>query len=160
MNLSYFRIKLPKEAALERLYKWNEPPKEIIETPYGQAVDDSVGEDGQWKGSCLYMYENKGWTVFEDLSGGFSTMPASVWLSYAENDELVVAGYNDSIPYAELIIITHGVVRKEFLEDISMPEDNVNNGDMYDEINDWTEAAEFVDGDEIVVSEDGTLLIF
>lgn len=97
MNPSYFRIRLNIEKAIERLCLWNDRSyKEKIETEFSKAVDVSVDENGQWKGSCLYVYENEGWTVFEDLSGGYSFIDAEQWKRFAQSDDLVVAGYNDS----------------------------------------------------------------
>lgn len=161
MNPSYFRIKLPMAGAVERLFQWNEKmPKEKIETTFSLAVDKSINESGQWKGSCLYVYEKAGWTVFEDLSGGFVGNSAMSWKAFAQNNDLVVAGYNEEIPYGELIILTNGVIQKEFLEDERLPKDNVNYGGMYSEIKEWIDVASFVDNDEIVYSEHGMVLIF
>ncbi len=161
MNPSYFRIKLPEKIAVERLCRWmDKTPKETIETSFSQSIAHSLDENGQWKGGCLFVYENEGWTVFEDLSGGFSGIPAESWQSLAESDEFMMAGYNNAVPYGELIAITGGVVQKEFLEDLSTPEANVNNGDMFQEVKDWTGAAGVVDDDGIVYSEQGTVMIF
>lgn len=160
MNPSYFRINLPKENAIERLCQWNECDiKERIETAYENVVGVSLDDSGSWKGICLYAYENDGWTVFEDLSGGFATIPAESWMQFAQKDDLVVAGYNDAIMYAELIVITQGVVQKEFLEDVSFPEDNINSGEGYSEIQSWVDVAGFVDDDEYAYSDEGTVLI-
>ena len=62
--------------------------------------------------------------------------------------------------YAELIVITDGVVMKKFLENDDMPEDNVNEGDGVTDIEDWADVAAFVDDDELVDSGEGTVLIF
>lgn len=161
MNPSYFRIKLSKQQAIERLWKWNNTViKERVETDYGDAVDNSLDDNGNWKGSCTYVYENEGWTIFEDLSGGYMAIPAESWLEFAGNDELVVAGYNDAILYGEMVVITQGSVQKEFFEDMDNPEENVNKGNAYSEINSWIDVATFVDDDELVYSESGELLIF
>ena len=47
--------------------------------------------------------------------------------------------------YAELIVITDGVVTKKFLENDDMPEDNVNEGDGVTDIEDWADVAAFVE---------------
>lgn len=74
MNPSYFRIRLNKEKAIERLCGWNgKNIKEKTETQFDDAVSVSIDENGQWKGSCLYVYENKGWTVLK-------TFPADMQL--------------------------------------------------------------------------------
>ena len=58
MNPNYFRIKLPKEKALERRNKWNEEtPKETIETLYSQAVDNAI--------DCIFGI----WHVADTLGG-------------------------------------------------------------------------------------------
>ncbi len=66
MNPNYFRIKLPKEDAVIRLCKYMEgkPFTEEIETTSDKIVQVSVNDQGNWKGSVLYMYENNGWTIF------------------------------------------------------------------------------------------------
>ncbi len=73
MNPSYFRIKVNMKEAVERLCIWNGSDcKEWIETGLSDAVDVSLNENGTWKGTCLYVYEKDGWTIFEDLSGSYS----------------------------------------------------------------------------------------
>lgn len=79
MNPSYFRIKLPIDQAVQRLCGFEgKTPKETILCRPTQAVSHCIDEKKQWKGSCLFVYENKGWTVFEDLSGFYAGMPAKV----------------------------------------------------------------------------------
>jgi len=161
MNPSYFRIKLPKAESIKRLCDWNSKmPKEAIETTLGNAVTVSLNENGQWKGSCLYVYENDEWTVFEDLSGGYSDIPIESWKNFSGNYDLVVAGYNDAVIFAELKIISNGMIQKDFLESMVIPEDDVNIGALPAGIDSWTDVAAFVDDDEIVYSEHGTVLIF
>ena len=95
MNTSYFRIKLSKPEAIERLCSWNGSGwRERLETDFSSAVDLSLDETGQWKGSCLYVYEKNGWTVFEDLSGGYSSLEAEQWKLFAQKDEALFAGSN------------------------------------------------------------------
>ena len=52
-------------------------------------------------------------------------MPAKAWQEFAQQEDFVAAGYNDAILYGELVVITGGVVEKEFLDDWEMPEDIV-----------------------------------
>lgn len=162
MNPAYFRIKLNKEDAIRRLCDWNgRMYKESIQTTYLKAVDVSTDQNGQWKGSCLYVYENNGWTVFEDLSGGYSFIEVDSWKRFAQMDEVLFAAYNDAMLYAEMIAITDGVVIKYFVEDFDMPEENVNEGDGIADIEQWTDVANFMDQDEIYSMEDeGVVLIF
>lgn len=160
MNPSYFRIRLHKEEAIERLCKWNqEEPKERIETEFSQAVDVCLDENGEWKGACLYVYENDGWTIFEDLSGGYSAIPAEEWKEFAKKDDLIVVGYNDAIIYAEMVVISNGIILKEFMEDRDNPEEDVNKGDSPEGIASWIDIAEFMEEDELVFSDQGTVLI-
>ena len=161
MNPSYFRIKLNKDEAIQRLCDWNgRKYKERIETKYSKAVDVSLDESRQWKGSCLYVYESEEWTVFEDLSGGYSFIDIENWKKFAKENELVFAAYNDAILYAEMIMIVDGIVTKYFIEDFDMPEENVNEGDGIAEINNWIDVAKYVDEDDLVYSDTGVVLIF
>ena len=164
MNLSYFRIKLSEEESINRLRNWiGKAPKEVVETNYSNAVDVAC-ENETWKGRAIYVYHNAPWTVFEDLSGSFSDISAENWLQFAEKDSLIVAGYNDAILFAEFITIENGVVIRDFFEDYDNPEDNRNIGILPFEqetpIESWIEVAAFVDDDNIVFSENGSVLIF
>lgn len=161
MNPSYFRIKLNTESAIQRLCDWNgKKYTELIKTKYLKAVEVSINENGQWKGSCLYVYENKEWTVFEDLSGGYSFVDIEDWKKFAKENELIFAAYNDATLYAELIRIVDGVATKYFIEDFDMPEENVNKGDGIADINNWMDVAAFVDNDDLLNYNDGVVLIF
>lgn len=133
MNPSYFRIKTDLESAINRLENWNKKAffeKQQVE--YSEAVDKSLDENGQWKGSCLYAYEEEGWSVF--------------------------AGYNDAMPYGEMIVISGGEVLKEFW-DYPIENDLVNLGDGYPEIESWEDVIDFIEEDDIVYSDEGVLLI-
>lgn len=163
MNPSYFRIKLKKNEAIQRLCDWNGGKyKESIRTDYSNAVKVSIDQNGQWKGSSLYVYQNEDWTIFEDLSGFYSFIDPEGWLKFAEEDEMVFAAYNDAILYAEMIAIVDGVVIKYFLEDFDMPEDNTNKGCGYAGIQSWIDVANFMDHDEYFFdhSDQGIVLIF
>lgn len=161
MNPSYFRIKLKKEEAVARLCEWiGKDYKEKIKVNYLAAVDAALNSNGQWKGSSVFVHENEGWTVFEDLMGAFSFLEPENWKAFAKRDEFVFAAYNDAMLYGELIAITDGVVTKYFLENADIPEDNVNEGDGVADIEDWTDVAAFVDDDGIVDADEGTVLIF
>jgi hypothetical protein len=163
MNPSYFRIRLPKSDAMERFDSWIglpelEPPKVVTLL---KSVDEACDENGHWRGSALYVYEKDGWTVFEDLSGHCGSIPADSWLSFAESDEFVFAGYNDAIGYGELIVIENGTVVREFLYDSDNPEVNINRGELtgssVEPMKSWVEAARFVDDDDLTFSENGLL---
>jgi hypothetical protein len=163
MNPSYFRIRLPKSDAMARFASWFhlpelEPPRVVS---LSDAVDSACDENGRWRGSALYVYENGDWTVFEDLSGHCGSISADSWLSFAEYDAFIFAGYNDAISYGELIVIENGVVVREFLYDADNPEVNVNRGELtsssVEPMESWIEAASFVDDDDLAFSENGLL---
>ena len=120
---------------------------------------DAATDGDDWKGAAVYMYYNEGWTVFEVLSGHFSFISAASWLAFAAGDDVLVAGYNDAILCAELVIIEKGVVKREFMEIADDPEAFLNKGDE-PQAESWLDIASFVDDDDIVYSDTGTLLIF
>lgn len=159
----YFRIRLPLSDAMERFRSWCGQPE--LEPPKLVALSDAVraacDENGHWRGAALYVYENTGWTVFEDLSGQAGGSPADSWLSFAESDDFVLAGYNSAILCGELIVIENGVVVREFGYDCDNPEFNVNRGELtgssIEPLESWVEVAEFVDGDKIAYSDHGLL---
>lgn len=165
MNPSYFRIEIPIDQAAKRLRQWWDVPEpdEYIETDSTSAVALACTEDGRWRGGAIFFYENQGWSVFEDLSGGFGFIPAESWLEFAQNDALVVAGYNDSVPYSELIVIEHGAVVRDFVDYPDEPELNRNSGKLPQEdskpVCDWVEVASFVDDDPLAFSETGWLWV-
>lgn len=160
MNQSYFRIKLARDEALERLCVWNKRPiREEIEVEYAKAVSVAVDENGLWKGACLYVYENAGWTVFEELSGYHSFVDAEDWKAFAGDDSLVVAGYDEALLSAEFVVIENGTVVKNFTEIEDTPEKNVNQGTGFDEISSWVDVASFVDDDDLAYSGDGAVVI-
>jgi hypothetical protein len=163
MNPSYFRIRLPKSDAMARLASWTNAPE--LEPPREVALSDAVklacDENGHWRGSALYLYENRGWTVFEDLSGYCSYIPSDSWLSFAQYDDFVFAGYNDAIAYGELIVIENGAVVREFLYQGDDADDNVNRGILVgsaiEPMESWIQAARFIDDDDLAFSENGLL---
>lgn len=126
-----------------------------------ESVELACDSDGQWRGPSLFIYQAEDWTVFEDLVGDCTSIPAREWLKFAKLDEFFLAGYNDSIPYGELIVIEEGVVLREFLDVPGEP--NVNNGLLPHElepIQTWVEVASIVDEDDLAYSERGWLWIF
>ncbi len=165
LNPSYFRIKLPIEAAKNRFCEWMEisEMKNIVETDCVKAIELSCNENGTWRGQAVFFYQNDDWTVFEDLSGGLSTIPAESWLVLAHKDPFTFAGYNDAIPYGELIVIENGEILREFLDIPGDPEANINKGKLSIEeeqpIESWLEVASFVDEDELAFSETGWLWV-
>lgn len=135
-----------------------EPPREVS---LSDAVSLACDERGNWRGSVLYVHENDGWTVFEDFTGNCSALPTDSWLPFAQNDDFVLAGYNDAIGYGELIVITNGEVLREFLYDSDNPEINTNRGYLtgspIESLQTWIDVARFVDDDKLAFSGIGLL---
>jgi hypothetical protein len=161
---SYLRIRVPLEEALKRFADWialaaHGPPQKTA----WNKVNDLACKDGDWRCNVvLFVYESGEWTVFEDQSGSLSTFTSDKWLELAGLDELVFAGYNDSVPSGHLIAIQQGKVIREFLDDILNPQSHIDQGQLdFEELNpmkDWIGAASFVDDDEVVRSPDYGLL--
>lgn len=163
MNPSYFRLKLPLEEALARVAEWwgTSIPAKTPQIDSMKAVKLACDENGNWTGGALFYYESSGWSVFEDLTGGFGFTPAEDWLQLARDCALVVAGYNDAIATAELIVIEEGQVLREFAFDRSLPEENIDRGRLPIEeslpIQSWVQVASFVDADHVVAGIEGWL---
>ncbi len=81
-------------------------------------------------------------------------------MEFALNEDLIVAGYNDADIYGEFIEIKNGKVIKEYLEIMDCPEENINEGSSEYEINSLTDIADYIDSDDLVLSETGTVYIF
>jgi hypothetical protein len=86
-------------------------------------------------------------------------------VTLAESGDLVYAGYNDTIPYAQLIVVEKGRVARQFLDDEQDPSANVDLGRLPEEtgkpFKDWIEAMGWVEEDEekLAHSEQGWLWI-
>jgi hypothetical protein len=152
---SYLRIRLPLSAALARFDAWISLPQlaPARNVCASKAVEEACDATGNWRGIALFVHESDGWTVFDDLTGYLASVPAVRWAELAAGDELIFAGYNDSVPYGQLIVIRNGSVVREFLEDLQDPGQNVNNGRLDIEqnlpIDNWIAAASFVDEDDL-----------
>lgn len=159
MNPSYFRIRTNKSKAIQRFLDWmeEEVKEKYDNVPLSECVNLCLDENEQWKGTCLYIYEKADWTIFEDVSGFLSTIPAQSWKYFADNDEFVFAGYNDSLFYGEFVSIKNGCILKEFLQ---FPDEIKTDDREYEiEMNSWIDVAFFVDEDELFFCEEGTVLI-
>jgi hypothetical protein len=147
---------------MRRLSVWVQRPElePPIEVDSLRAISLACDDHGRWRGSALFIYENEGWTVFEDLSGHYSGIPAESWLAFAGRDEFVFVGYNDAIEYSELIVIQNGAVIREF-PDYRQTPGKKDKGQMPDEskfpIKSWVDVASMVDVGEIAYSEAGWL---
>ena len=166
MNPSYVRLQVVQESALPLFSAWLDLPE--LEPPRMVSWDgalDAAIEDGDWRSTAFFLYESDGWTMFEYMTGYLGTKTTHDWLRLAAQDFLVFAGYNDAVPYAELIVVLHGQVVREFRDDEQDPSQNVNRGRLDFEgaspIDRWVEAAAFVDRDELaVLPEQGMLIMF
>ena len=49
---------------------------------------------------------------------------------------------------------------KNFMENDDIPEDNINEGNGVADIENWTDVAAFMDDDDLVNSDKGTVYIF
>ena len=164
---AYVRIPAPLPRALERFAAWIALPE--LEPPRRCRSGDAFHFaciDNEWRGVAVFAHEANGWTVFDDFTGYLGTVPAERWIGLAGDDELVFAGYNDSVPYGQLIVVREGRVVREFLHDLQDPSENVNRGRLELErdtlIDEWADAAWFVDGDELadLGADEGTLLLY
>ena len=164
---SYARIPAPLPRALERFAAWIALPE--LEPPRrcrSRDAFDVACIGNQWRGVAVFAHEANGWTVFDDYTGYLGTLPAERWIGLAGDDELVFAGYNDAIPYGQLIVVREGRVVREFLHDLQDPSHDVNHGRLELEratlIDDWVDAAWFVDSDELadLGANEGTLLLY
>ena len=165
--ISYARVPLPLDTALQRFAEWIglpelEPPRRVRSL---RSVDAAC-IDGEWRGVAVFAHEANGWTVFEDYTGYLGMLPADRWVPLAGGGELVFAGYNDAVPYGQLIVVRHGRVVREFLHDLQDPSQDVNRGRLEREraepIEDWVDAARFVDDDALADdgADEGTLLLY
>ncbi len=166
MNPSYVRLQLAQEVAVPRFSSWIDLPE--LEPPAfvrWNEIVEAATEGGAWRGAAFCVYENNGWTIFEDETGHLGTKSAEDWLRLAADTPLVYAGYNDAVPYGVLVVVTSGEVARNFLDDEQDPAQNVNEGHLSFEdahpITSWVEAASFVDSDDLAELPDfATLYIF
>jgi len=165
---SYLRIRLPLSIALSRFGAWIGLPElaPARRVKANKAVEEACDSSGDWRGVAVFVHESDGWTIFDDLTGYLASVPATRWAELAAGDELIFAGYNDSVPYGQLIAVRSGSIVREFLEDLQDPSENVNRGRLDFErdcpIDNWIAAASFVDEDELADAgaADGLLWLF
>ena len=166
MVSSYVRVRCRVEEAMARYGRWIGvpevgPPRLVRER---DKIDLALA-DGNWLGLAVYIYDSDSWTVFEELSGGLATRSPADWLTLAEGDDLVYAGYNDTIAYAELVVVEKGVLVRQFLEDEQEPGTNVDVGRLPEEagapFEDWIQVMGWVEADEekLARTEEGWLWI-
>jgi hypothetical protein len=159
MNPSYARIKLPFEDALQRFSGWLDwpLPETRIFIDSGEAANLACDSTGRWQGSAVLVHQKNEWTVFEDMTGFLSSRPPGDWLKFAGIRDLVFAGYNDAIRYAELIAISDGEIVQDFFFDDSEPLLSRNSGTGLVEADSWIDIAAFIDEDDLAYSDTGLL---
>ena len=153
MVSTYIRMRCPLEQAMARYGRWVgtpelEPPKLVRDR---DAIDLAL-VDGQWRGLAVFIFAADSWTVIEELSGGLAVRPAESWLELAEGGELVYAGYNNTVPYAQLIVVEQGRLVRQFLQDEQEPSEDVNVGRLADEAKQpfegWLDVMAWIEEDE------------
>lgn len=166
MVSSYVRIRCPLEDAMVRYGRWIGQPE--LSPPRMVAERDSIDlalTDGDWLGLAVFVYATGPWTVFEELSGGLALRPAESWLELAQGGDLVYAGYNDTVPYAQLILIEQGRLIRQYLQDEQDSSQDVDVGRLPEEakapFENWIDAMGWVEADEdkLVRPEKGWLWI-
>ena len=153
MVSSYVRIHCPLEDALARYGRWIGQPQ--LAPPRLVAERDKIDlalANGDWLGLAVFVYACDQWTVFEELSGGLAVRSAENWLELAQGDDLVYAGYNDTAPYAQLVMVEQGRLIRQYLQDEQDSSEDVDIGRLPEEaeksFGDWIEVMEWVEADE------------
>ena len=151
--------------AVKRFAAWNRLPDigPLVPTDSGNANKLAVDPRGEWRGNAVFVSDLGEWTLFQDLSGVLGGVPAESWAEFAQQDELVVAGYNDAIPYAELVVVRGGEVLREFMDDRTSLGQNVNRGITEFEgepFKTWVGVAGFVDEDALGWCDRGWLWVW
>lgn len=163
---SYVRIRCPLEEAMARYGRWiGQPelgPPRLV--PEHDKIDLALA-DGDWLGLAVFVYASGPWTVFEELSGGLALRSAESWLELAQGGDLVYAGYNDTVPYAQLLMVEQGRLIRQYLQDEQDSSADVDVGRLPEEakepFGDWIDVMGWVeaDEDELVRPEKGWLWI-
>jgi hypothetical protein len=153
MVSSYVRIRCPLDESLVRYGRWiGQPELEPRRLVAERESIDLALEDGDWLGLAVFVYASGPWTVFEELSGGLAQRSAESWLELAQGGDLVYAGYNDSVPYAQLLVIEQGRLIRQYLQDEQDSSEDVNVGRLPEEarepFRDWVDAMGWIEADE------------
>lgn len=163
---SYVRLRCALAEGIDRYGRWvgtpEVAPRRLVRER--DAIDLALANE-EWLGLAVFVYASGPWTVIEELSGGLSERPVESWLELAEGGDLVYAGYNDAIPYAQLIVIERGGPVREFLQDEQDSTHDVNVGQLPEEagghLETWIDGARWVEEDELKLTrpEQGWLWI-
>ena len=172
MVAGYARLPLPIDEAIQRFRAWiGLPELEPPRTVQSRDAFDLASDGEHWRGVAVWVHAANGWTVFDDYTGYLGSLPARRWIALAGDEELVFAGYSEGVPYGQLIVVRDRSIVREFLHDLQDPSQHVNRGRLELErktlfrstlINDWVDAAWFVDSDELADdgADEGILLLF
>ena len=152
--LSYVRLRCALAEGLDRYGRWvgtpEVAPRRLVRDR--DAIDLALDNE-EWRGLAVFVYAFGPWTVIEELSGGLSERPVESWLALADGGDLVYAGYNDAVHYAQLIVVERGRLVREFLQDEQDPSQDVNVGQLPEEAGErmetWIDGARWVDEDEL-----------
>lgn len=149
----YVRIRCPLEEARRRYGRWIARPEvEPARVVPERKMIDLALTDGEWKGLAVFLYQSGEWAVIEEVSGGLSARSAESWRELAEGGDLVYAGYNDTVPFAELVVVERGHLVRLILNDEQDPSENVDIGRLPDEagepFGDWLDVMAWVEADE------------
>ena len=153
MVSSYVRIRSPLEDVMARYGRWIEraevAPARIVRE---RDMIDLALVDGDWRGLAVWVFASGEWTIIEELSGGLSSTSAERWLEFAQGGDLVYAGYNDTIPYAELVVVSRGRLVRQVLKDEQDPSEDVDVGKLPEESKEpfveWFDVMAWVEADE------------
>ena len=150
---SYLRMRCAPEEAMERYRRWIGRP-ELAPSRVVAERDkiDLALADGDWLGLAVFVYSSGPWTVFEELSSGLGDESAERWLELAQGGDLVYAGYNDAVPYAQLVMIEQGCLVRLYLQDEQDSSQDVDVGHLPEEANapfeSWIDVMGWVEADE------------
>jgi hypothetical protein len=152
--LSYVRLRCALPEGLDRYGRWigapEVAPRRLVRER--EAVDLALADD-EWLRLVVFVYASGPWTVIEELSGGLSERPVESWLELADGGDLVYAGYNDAVPYAQLIVVERGRLVREFLQDEQDPSQDVNVGRLPEEAGErletWIDGVRWAEEDEL-----------
>jgi hypothetical protein len=153
MVSSYLRLRCPREEAMARYGRWIGQPELALPrlVPERDAIDLAL-VDGDWAGLAVFVYASGPWAVFEELSGGLGERTSESWLELAQGGDLVYAGYNDTVPYAQLIVIEQGRLIRQYLQDEQDSSEDVDIGQLPEEarhpFEDWIAVMGWVEADE------------
>ena len=150
---SYVRLRCPLEEAMARYGRWiGSPEVGLPRAVRERDATDLALADGEWIGLAVFIYTSESWTVIEELSGGLATRPVESWLQLAQEGDLVYAGYNDAVPYAQLTVIEQGRLIRQYLQDEQDSSEDIDVGRLPEESNepfaDWTDVMAWVEADE------------